>query len=72
MLAIELVRDHATKEPAPELAARLAVRAAERGLILLTAGIYANVIRILAPLTVSSELMDEGMTILEHALADLR
>jgi 4-aminobutyrate aminotransferase/(S)-3-amino-2-methylpropionate transaminase len=63
MLAIELVRDRASKEPAPELASRLVVRASERGLILLTAGIYANVIRILAPLTASPELVDEGMTI---------
>ena len=46
--------------------------ASERGLILLTAGIHANVIRILAPLTASPELMDEGMTILEQSLADLR
>ncbi|MFZ2061161.1 MAG: 4-aminobutyrate--2-oxoglutarate transaminase [Candidatus Binatus sp.] len=71
MLAIELVRDRATREPAPELASRLAKHASERGLILLTAGIYGNVIRILAPLTASPELMDEGMTILEHSLADL-
>jgi 4-aminobutyrate aminotransferase/(S)-3-amino-2-methylpropionate transaminase len=72
MLAIELVRDRATKEPAPELASRLAKRASERGLILLTAGIYGNVIRILAPLTASPELMDEGLSILEHSLSDLR
>src|SRR5215469_9370710 len=71
MLAIELVRDRATKEPAPELAKRLAVRAADRGLILLTAGIYANVIRILAPLIASPELVDEGLTLLEQSLADL-
>jgi 4-aminobutyrate aminotransferase / (S)-3-amino-2-methylpropionate transaminase / 5-aminovalerate transaminase len=71
MLAIELVRNRATKEPAPELASRLAIHASERGLILLTGGIYGNVIRILAPLTASPELMDEGMTILEHSLADL-
>jgi len=71
MLAIELVRDRATKEPAPELAKRLAVRAADHGLILLTAGIYANVIRILAPLIASPELVDEGLTLLEQSLADL-
>jgi 4-aminobutyrate aminotransferase/(S)-3-amino-2-methylpropionate transaminase len=71
MLAIELVRDRVTREPAPELASRLAKDASERGLILLTAGIYSNVIRILAPLTASPELMDEGLTILEEALADL-
>jgi 4-aminobutyrate aminotransferase/(S)-3-amino-2-methylpropionate transaminase len=71
MLALELVRDRTTREPAAELASRLAKRASERGLILLTAGIYANVIRILAPLTASPELIDEGLTILEHALRDL-
>ena len=71
MLAIELVRDRTTREPAPELASRLAVRASERGLILLTAGIYGNVIRILAPLTASPELTDEGLTILEQTLSDL-
>ena len=72
MLALELVRDRTTKEPAPELASRLAKRASERGLILLTAGIHSNVIRILAPLTASPELMDEGLTILEQSLSDLR
>jgi 4-aminobutyrate aminotransferase/(S)-3-amino-2-methylpropionate transaminase len=71
MLAIELVRDRATREPAPELASRLAKVASERGLILLTAGIHSNVIRILAPLTASPELMDEGMTILEQSLGAL-
>jgi 4-aminobutyrate aminotransferase / (S)-3-amino-2-methylpropionate transaminase / 5-aminovalerate transaminase len=71
MLAIELVRDRVTREPAPELASRLAKLASERGLILLTAGIHANVIRILAPLTASPELMDEGLTILEQSLSDL-
>jgi len=72
MLALELVRDRTTKEPAPDLASRLAKRASERGLILLTAGIHSNVIRILAPLTASPELMDEGLTILEQSLSDLR
>ncbi len=72
MLALELVRDRTTKEPAPDLASRLAKRASERGLILLTAGIHSNVIRILAPLTASPELMDEGLTILEQSLTDLR
>jgi len=72
MLALELVRDRTTKEPAPDVASHLAKRASERGLILLTAGIHSNVIRILAPLTASPELMDEGLTILEQSLSDLR
>ena len=50
MLAIELVRDPATKEPAPELAARVIEEAAQRGLLLLRAGVHSNCIRELAPL----------------------
>lgn len=71
MLAMELVKDRATKEPAPELAKRLVARASERGLILLTCGIYGNVIRVLAPLTAPAELLEEGMSILEGSLADV-
>src|SRR6267154_1713184 len=47
MLAIELVRDPATKEPAPELAARVTEEAAQRGLLLLKAGTYSNCNRVL-------------------------
>jgi 4-aminobutyrate aminotransferase/(S)-3-amino-2-methylpropionate transaminase len=71
MLAMELVKDRATKEPAPELARRLVARASERGLIVLTCGIYANVIRVLVPLVAPAELVEEGMSILEASLADV-
>src|SRR6266446_2206856 len=50
MLAIERVRDPATKEPAPELAARVTEEAARRGLLLLRAGVHSNCIRVLCPL----------------------
>jgi len=56
MLAMDLVRDRASKDLAPELASRLAVRASEHGLILLTPGIYSNVILIFAPLIASPGL----------------
>jgi 4-aminobutyrate aminotransferase len=71
MLALELVKDRTTREAAPELAKRLSVRAAERGLILLTCGIYGNVIRILVPLIAPLEFVDEGMSLLEQSLADI-
>ncbi len=71
MLAFELVKDRATLEPAPELTRRLVLRAAERGLIILSCGIHANVIRILAPLTAPLEQVDEGMSILEASLTDV-
>ena len=71
MLALELVKDRTTREAAPELAKRLSVRAAARGLILLTCGIYGNVIRILVPLIAPLEFVDEGMSLLEQSLADI-
>ena len=71
MLAIELVRDRATREPASEMTRRLVLHAAERGLVILSCGIHANVIRILAPLTAPLEQVDEGMSILEASLEDV-
>ena len=68
MLAMELVSDRTTKEPAKELAARLQAEALRRGLLLLTAGTFGNVIRILVPLTVEDPVADEGMDVLERAL----
>jgi 4-aminobutyrate aminotransferase/(S)-3-amino-2-methylpropionate transaminase len=69
MLAIELVRDPATKEPAPELGAATIGAALERGLILLKAGLYGNCIRVLCPLTIEDAVLDEALAAWEDALA---
>jgi len=71
MVAVELVKDRATKEPAPELTKALVNKAAEKGLVLLSCGTYGNVIRILVPLTASDALVDEGLGIIEKALEEL-
>jgi 4-aminobutyrate aminotransferase len=68
MLALELVRDPETKEPAPELTLATTTGARERGLILLSCGLYGNVVRILVPLVASDEELDRGLDILEEAL----
>ena len=68
MLAIELVHDRETKDPAPELAAAVAAAAAERGLLLLTAGIYSNCIRVLTPLVITDAELDEALGVWEQAL----
>jgi 4-aminobutyrate aminotransferase / (S)-3-amino-2-methylpropionate transaminase / 5-aminovalerate transaminase len=68
MLAIELVRDPETKEPAPELALAVIQAALERGLILLKAGIHANCIRVLCPLTIEEAVLDEALEVWEDAL----
>jgi 4-aminobutyrate aminotransferase / (S)-3-amino-2-methylpropionate transaminase / 5-aminovalerate transaminase len=70
MLAIELVEDRKTKVPASALASTTAAAARERGLILLSCGLYGNVIRILVPLVVSDEDLDRGLELLEEALVD--
>jgi 4-aminobutyrate aminotransferase/(S)-3-amino-2-methylpropionate transaminase len=69
MLAIDLVRDPRTKEPAPELAAAVIDAALERGLILLKAGSSGNCIRVLCPLTIEEPVLDEALTAWEEALS---
>jgi 4-aminobutyrate aminotransferase/(S)-3-amino-2-methylpropionate transaminase len=68
MLAIEFVRDPATKEPAPELALRVAEAALERGLLLLRAGIHSNCIRVLCPLVITDTELDEALDTWDEAL----
>ena len=68
MLALELVRDPATKEPAPETATAVTKAAAERGLILLKAGTYSNCIRVLSPLVITDAELDEALAVWEAAL----
>ena len=68
MLAIELVRNPESKEPAPELASRVTEEAARRGLLLLKAGVYSNCIRVLCPLVITDSELDEAFGIWEEAL----
>jgi 4-aminobutyrate aminotransferase/(S)-3-amino-2-methylpropionate transaminase len=68
MLALELVEDRATKQPAPELATAVVTEAARRGLLLLKAGIYSNCIRVLCPLVLADEELDEALSVWEEAL----
>ncbi len=68
MLAIELVGNRATKDPAPEPASRVVEIAAERGLLLLKSGIYSNCIRVLVPLVISDAQLDEALDVWEQAL----
>jgi len=63
MLALELV------EQTPDRASAVVAAAFERSLLLLACGIYGNVLRLLPPLTITDEELDEGLAILEEALA---
>jgi 4-aminobutyrate aminotransferase / (S)-3-amino-2-methylpropionate transaminase / 5-aminovalerate transaminase len=68
MLAIELVRDPETKEPAPELATQIAETACRNGLLILKSGIYSNCIRVLVPLVISDAELDEALSVWEQAI----
>jgi 4-aminobutyrate aminotransferase/(S)-3-amino-2-methylpropionate transaminase len=70
MVAIELVKS-GTAEPDPELTDKLATAAHAAGVIVLTCGMFGNIIRLLPPLTISDELLTEGLEVLRLLLADL-
>ena len=70
MCAIELVKDVASGEPAPQLTQTLMKVANDNGLILLSCGIYGNVIRFLVPLTASDQIVRDGMDIFETSLTE--
>ena len=70
MWAVELVKDRGTKAPAKEETAAVSKRCYEKGLVTITAGTYGNVIRTLMPLVIADEEVDEGLDVLEGALAE--
>lgn len=69
MCALELVRDRQTKEPADKETKEISKYCYEHGLITITAGTYNNIVRILVPLVITDEQFDEGLDVLESAIA---
>jgi 4-aminobutyrate aminotransferase len=59
-----------TATPDADFTNRVRLRALEKGLILLTCGVYGNVIRFLSPITIQDEVFAEALDILENALRD--
>ncbi|MFC5831020.1 4-aminobutyrate--2-oxoglutarate transaminase [Nonomuraea insulae] len=70
MIAIELV-EPGTKEPNPAAVAEIVKRCHAEGLLVLTAGTYGNVLRFLPPLVIPEHLLEEGLGILEKAIAEV-
>ena len=68
MVAIEFVSSRKTKEPAKELVKHIVNEAFNMGLLLMSAGIYGNVIRFLTPLIITEGQLEEGLSILERAI----
>lgn len=69
MQAIELVRSPETREPAKEETEQIIRACYECGLVMLSAGTYGNVIRLLVPLVISDAQFEEGLAVLESAIA---
>lgn len=69
MQAIELVQSRQTRTPASEETRKITQYCYEHGLITITAGSYSNVIRVLVPLVITNEQMDEALDVLESAIA---
>jgi len=71
MVAVELVKNCSAEQPDADLAKALVQAASRRGLILLSCGVYGNVIRFLAPLTIPDALLKEGFNLFEQALDEV-
>ncbi|MCA8959981.1 MAG: 4-aminobutyrate--2-oxoglutarate transaminase [Planctomycetes bacterium] len=68
MIGIELVHDAQKRTPAPDLVVRAKSIAQERGLLVLGCGYHGNVLRLMMPLTISDDQLDEGLEILAGAI----
>lgn len=67
MVAMELVKDRTTREPDSHLASDILGAAHTRGLVLIKAGMYDNVLRVLVPLCITDEQLQQGLDIFEDA-----
>ncbi|MBP6534055.1 MAG: 4-aminobutyrate--2-oxoglutarate transaminase [Arenimonas sp.] len=72
MFAFELIQPGSQNSPDPDAAKALTAKAAELGLILLSCGVYANSIRVLVPITIEADILDEALGILQTALRAVR
>jgi 4-aminobutyrate aminotransferase/(S)-3-amino-2-methylpropionate transaminase len=71
MLLIELVKDRATKEPAPDETLAILKAACRKGVIAMRAGLFTNGIRFLPPLVITDDQLREGLEVIEQALTDV-
>ena len=71
MMLVELVRDHATREPAPEETLAVIKKTVQRGVIAMRAGLFSNCIRFLPPLVITEAQLREALAVMEVALAEV-
>jgi 4-aminobutyrate aminotransferase/(S)-3-amino-2-methylpropionate transaminase len=71
MIGMELVSDRSTRVPDKALTGRLLAAALARGVVLLSAGTYGNVVRVLAPLTIEDAVLEEGLAAMGDAIEEV-
>ncbi len=71
MIGIELVKDKVSKEPNSEATSAIIKACAAKGLIIISAGVYGNVIRMLAPLVITDEQLAQALDILEESFEEV-
>jgi 4-aminobutyrate aminotransferase/(S)-3-amino-2-methylpropionate transaminase len=72
MVGMELVLDRQTKEPATDLTKQLVNHCREKGLLLVSAGTYSNIIRPLMPLVITDQELEKGVSIIDQSLSELQ
>ncbi|MDI6881007.1 MAG: 4-aminobutyrate--2-oxoglutarate transaminase [Desulfitobacteriaceae bacterium] len=72
MTAMELVQDRQTKEPAKEATAQVIQECIKQGLIIISAGVFSNVVRMLMPLVITDAQLEQALDILDVALAKVQ
>jgi 4-aminobutyrate aminotransferase / (S)-3-amino-2-methylpropionate transaminase / 5-aminovalerate transaminase len=70
MCAIEFVKDSESNEPNKEIVQEIIQKAHQNGLIIMSAGLYGNIIRLLSPLVITDEQLNEGLDVLEKVISD--
>jgi 4-aminobutyrate aminotransferase / (S)-3-amino-2-methylpropionate transaminase / 5-aminovalerate transaminase len=71
MTSIEIVKNRRGKEPDKDLTGKILQEAHKRGLILMSAGLYGNILRILSPLVITDEQLNEGLAVLKEVILEL-
>jgi len=71
MVGAEFVKDPKTKEPAPDVLNGVLQRVISRGVVPIKCGLYGNVLRVLAPLTITDEQLDEALEVLETCISEV-
>jgi 4-aminobutyrate aminotransferase/(S)-3-amino-2-methylpropionate transaminase len=71
MCAVELVKDPQTREPNKDLTVKIVQECNKRGVIVLSAGLYGNVLRFLSPLVITDDQLEEALDVIEEVLKQL-